>query len=45
MLFVEKRTEGRQDGDCRVSSSAGKNVPSSRWWEKGDDYVPVGRTA
>lgn len=44
-LFVEKRTEGRQDGDCRASSSAGKNALSSRWWEKGDDYIPVGRTA
>lgn len=45
MLFVEKRTEGRQGGDCRASSSAGKNAPSSRWWKKGADYIPVGKTA
>lgn len=44
-LFVEERTEGRQDGDCRASSSAGKNALSSRWWAKGADYIPVGRAA
>jgi len=45
MLFVEKKPEGRKDGDCRARSSAGKNSLSSGWWEKGADCIPVGKTA
>lgn len=40
-----KEQKASRMGNCRASSSAGKNVLSSRWWEKGADYIPVGRTA
>lgn len=34
MLFAEERTEGKQDRDCRASSSAGKDALTSRWWRR-----------